>query len=280
MFLKKKSLVNEMSNVRFINGLVSFGGVKLNAYCFEVDGVLIDTGAQSLLKEFTCFFAEADVDRVVITHYHEDHTGGAAYLQKEYELPIYMNKKTIVDCSKKADYPLYRQIFWGRRRPFQALPIGDTFSSRKATWSVIETPGHTKDHLSFLNQETGQLFSGDLYVHPKTKVVLREESIPSIINSIEKVLTYDFGELFCCHAGYVKDGRQGLTNKLDYLIEIKENILSLHKRGFNEKEIQAMMFKKKYPITFFSSGEWDSLHIIKSVLNESVPIISQSNIYE
>lgn len=78
----------------------------------------------------------------------------------------------------------------------------------------------------------------------------------------------------------MKDGRQGLTNKLDYLIEIKENILSLHKRGFNEKEIQAMMFKKKYPITFFSSGEWDSLHIIKSVLNESVPIISQSNIYE
>src|SRR5690625_2901796 len=52
-------------------------------------------------------------------------------------------------------------LFWGKRRPFQAKPIGQTFNSRNATWDVIETPGHTKDHLSFLNQETGQLFTED-----------------------------------------------------------------------------------------------------------------------
>lgn len=256
-----------MSNVRFINGLVSLGGVRLNAYCFEVDGVLIDTGSQTLLKEFKPFFANAAVDRVVITHYHEDHTGGAAFLQKEYELPIYMNEITVEECAEKADYPLYRKLFWGKRRPFQAQPIGKSFTSRNATWHVIDTPGHAKDHLSFLNSETGQLFSGDLYVHPRTKVILREESIPAIIHSIERVLTYDFGELFCCHAGYVKDGRKAITNKLNYLKELEENILSLHKKGYNEQEIQKLIFKKKYPIMFFSFGEWDSIHIIRSLMN-------------
>lgn len=269
MLLKRNSFIQEKSKVRFVNGVVSLLGVRLNVFCFEVDGVLIDTGSQSLLKEFKDFFTQIDVDQVAITHLHEDHTGGAAYLQKEHGLSVYMNDMSIESCVQKATYPLYRKLFWGKRRPFQARPIGEKFTSRNATWDVIETPGHSKDHLSFLNRETGQLFSGDLYVHPYTKVVLREECIPSIINSIEKVLTYDFDELFCCHAGYVKDGPQAFTKKLHYLKELQERILTFHKQGYTEHEIHNKIFDKKYPITFFSFGEWDSKHMISSVLNES-----------
>ncbi|MDW0117652.1 MBL fold metallo-hydrolase [Sporosarcina thermotolerans] len=268
MFLKRESVVDKQSNVRFINGRLSFASVRLNVHCFEVDGVLIDTGAHALSKEFNAFFTEADVDQVVVTHSHEDHTGGAAHLQKIYGLPILMNGISIEECRQKADYPLYRQLFWGKRRPFQAKPIGETFTSRNATWDVIETPGHAKDHLSFLNQETGQLFSGDLYVHPKTKLILREESIPQIISSLQHVLTYDFEELFCCHAGYVKDGRRALLNKLSYLQELRDRIYSLEKQGYGEQEIHSLIFKKKYPMTRFSSGEWDSIYIVRSILNK------------
>jgi endoribonuclease LACTB2 len=267
MLFKKSSIQGEISNVKFIEGMVSFQKVKLNAFCFEVDGVLIDTGAQALLKEFQPFFEKADVDKVVITHFHEDHTGGAAYLQEHFQLPVYMNEMTIEECAEKANYPFYRRMFWGNRKPFQAQPIGDAFTSRNGSWDVIQTPGHAKDHLSFLNRESGQLFSGDLYVTPKTKVVLREEHIPSIIKSIERVLTYDFGEMFCCHAGYVKNGRKAMTNKLEYLQELQGKILSLREQGLSEEQIQKQIFKKKYPITFFSSGEWDSIHIIRSILN-------------
>lgn len=59
----------------------------------------------------------------------------------------------------------------------------------------------------YLNHNSGMLFSGDLFVTPKTKLVLREESVPVIIDSIKRLLQYDFGEVFCCHAGHVPDGK-------------------------------------------------------------------------
>lgn len=266
MFTKTKTELGEESAVRFINGLVSFGPVNLNVYCFEVDGVLIDSGSQTLLSNFKPFFADADIDQLVLTHNHEDHTGGAAFIQQTYGIPISIHPMSVDTCTHKANYPFYRKLFWGKRAPFQAQPLGDTFESRTATWDVIHTPGHAEDHLAFLNKETGQLFSGDLYVHPKTKVVLRNESTPTMIASLTNMLTYDFAEIFCCHAGYVKDGRQALMNKLEYLSEFQEKVLDFHRQGLTEKQIQQKMFRKKYPITYLSFGEWDSMHMIRSII--------------
>lgn len=38
-----------------VNGSVQFQAVHLNVHCFEVDGILIDTGSASLLKQFKPF---------------------------------------------------------------------------------------------------------------------------------------------------------------------------------------------------------------------------------
>lgn len=268
MLLKKNFSQQTINGVQAGNGTVAFQGVKLNVHSFVLDGVLIDTGSASLEKEFYPFFKQQDIDQVVITHFHEDHTGCAAFLQKEMNLPIYMNDIMQDYCKKMPDYPLYRKVFWGKRRPFHAHAIGKTFSSRNATWDVIDTPGHAIDHLAFLNRETGQLFTGDLYCQEKTKVILREESIPTIIDSLTRLLTYDFGEVFCCHAGFLKDGRPALQRKLDYLLELQGKIIKLHKAGISPSQISKSLFPKKYPIILLSLGEWHSLHIINSIIHE------------
>lgn len=269
MFFKGKSEQTTQSGVKMVNGFVSFQAVKLNVHCFEVDGVLIDTGSASLLEQFKPFFNQLDIDQIVLTHYHEDHSGGAHYLQTNYKVPIYMSDVRRLECAKKADYPLYRKLFWGNRAPFEAQKIAERFSSRNANWTVIETPGHTNDHLAFLNEQTGQLFTGDLFVTPKTKVVLREESVPQIISSIERVLMMDFGEMFCNHAGYVADGKAALRVKLEYLKELSQKIERMNEEGLTISEITAQLFEKKYPITKLSLGEWNSAHIVSSVLNKA-----------
>jgi endoribonuclease LACTB2 len=268
VFLKKNSSLGERNGVSYLNGEIKFQGVSLNVYCYVIDGVLIDTGAQSLHNYFESFIDKADFDQVFLTHLHEDHTGGAAYIEKTKKLPIYLNEKTIEYCRYRADYPLYRQIFWGKRKPFNALSMPEMFISRNAVWDVIDTPGHSHDHKAFLNRETGQLFTGDLYVSERTKVALADESIPEIIHSLERVLTYDFQDVFCSHAGYVDAGRKALERKKDYLLSIQHDVLKLQKEGDSAGVIRDKLFPKKYPIVKFSGGEWDSLHIVTSIMNE------------
>lgn len=269
MFFKKSSYLGEENGVSYLNGEIKFKGISLNVYSYLIDGVLIDTGAQSLHKYFEEFIDSADFDQVMLTHFHEDHTGCAAYVEKTKKLPIYLNEKTIDYCSKRADYPLYRRLFWGKRKPFHAKSMPTKFNSRNAKWDVIDTPGHAYDHKAFLNKETGQLFTGDLFVSERIKVALTEESIPTIIDSLERVLSYDFQDVFCSHAGLLKDGREAIGRKRDNLLSIQHRVLTLQAEGNSAEEIRNILFQQKYPIMKFSGGEWDSLNIVTSIMNAS-----------
>ncbi|MFP7296740.1 MBL fold metallo-hydrolase [Neobacillus niacini] len=268
MFLKKKATLGEKNGVSYLNGEVKIQNFSLNVYSYVVDGVLIDTGSQSLHKYFEPFIDGADFDQVMMTHFHEDHTGCGAYVEKTRQIPLYLNEKSIEYCTQRADYPFYRQFFWGRRKPFHAKAIQETFTSRNAVWDVIDTPGHAFDHKAFLNRKTGQLFTGDLFVNEMTKVILAEENILTIIQSLKRVLTYDFQEVFCSHAGFVEDGRRALERKRNYLVSLTEEVLMLHEKGDSPEMIRNRLFPKKYPIIKFSGREWDSLHIVTSIINE------------
>ena len=83
----------------FLGGL---GEIGRNCCCLEVDGriIVIDCGlmfpaadmpgVDLVLPDFTFLRDHADaVDGVVVTHGHEDHVGGLAYLLRDVSAPIY-----------------------------------------------------------------------------------------------------------------------------------------------------------------------------------------------
>lgn len=263
-------VINEYNGVTCVEGKVVRTGRKIGTvYVFLVDGMLIDTGPQCLLEDFIPFYEQHSFDLVSLTHSHEDHSGCGSWIKKNKNVPIYVHEKGIQFCRQGATYPLYRQMTWGSKEPFQPIAIGEKIQSRTLEWEVIYTPGHADDHVAFFNSETGKIFTGDLFVSPWTKVIMASESIQVIMNSIRHLLTYDFECMFCSHAGYVKDGRKRLEQKLDYLEDISSKTLQLYNNGFTIEEINNQLFPKKYPIIEFSKGEWDSLHIITSIINEA-----------
>jgi ribonuclease J len=91
--------------VIFLGGL---GEIGRNCACIEVEGriVVLDCGIMFpdpdmpgidlVLPEFTYLHERADrVDGIVLTHGHEDHTGGLAYLLRELRAPIYGSELTV-----------------------------------------------------------------------------------------------------------------------------------------------------------------------------------------
>lgn len=249
------------------NGTIQFQSVKMNVFAFYTDGLLIDTGAYTLRKQFQPFLHSLDVEKVVLTHFHEDHSGNAYIFNKKF-VPIYMNNLMRESCEFKANNPLYRRVFWGRRPPFKSTEIQKEFVTEHATWQSIHTPGHAIDHMCYYNETTGQLFTGDLYVTPKTKLILRDESVPEVIRSIEKLMPLEVEELYCNHAGFVKDGKRALQNKLDYLKEVEHKVITLHEEGRAQEEIVQILYPKQYPLVKLSRGEWDSKYIVSSILQE------------
>ncbi len=263
-----------MINIHKHNNVTSFevivgssGRREKSVFLFLVDGMLIDSGPQIMDQEIQTVLKEQDFNCVVLTHSHEDHSGVAPWIQKSLNIPIYVHPNGISICNQKTPYPLYRQKTWGTRDEFKALPLGDTINSNSHKWEVIYTPGHADDHVCLYHAETGTMFTGDLFVSPKTKVIMKSESIPVTMNSIRKLLTYPFDSLFCSHSGYIQDGRRMLEKKLEYLEQIYKEVEKMVGNGLSIQAIQQSLFPKKYAIEEYSNGEWQSLHIITSIIN-------------
>src|SRR3954469_11790397 len=91
--------MSEPVSIVFLGGL---GEIGRNCFCLEVEGriLVVDCGlmfpdadmpgVDLVLPDFTYLRDNADrVDAVLVTHAHEDHVGGLAFLLRDVSVPIY-----------------------------------------------------------------------------------------------------------------------------------------------------------------------------------------------
>ncbi|RUO77921.1 hydroxyacylglutathione hydrolase [Idiomarina seosinensis] len=106
----------------------------------EKQVIVVDPGdsgpVKAWLKEH-----DASVDSYLITHHHWDHTDGLQPLLDDFPAPVYGPKDSKIS-----------QI----SQPLQEF---DKFNRLGLSFEVLETPGHTLDHISFYTP--GHLFCGD-----------------------------------------------------------------------------------------------------------------------
>ncbi|MGI0071651.1 MAG: MBL fold metallo-hydrolase [Thermoplasmata archaeon] len=104
-------------------------------------GVMIDPGRE--VEPYLAFLRAEDwrLAAIVETHTHADHLAGHAALHAVTDAPIYLSHRA------PAEYP-HRRLTDG-----EAIPFG------RDEIRVLETPGHTRDHLTLKVRE--QIFTGD-----------------------------------------------------------------------------------------------------------------------
>ncbi|TQS75284.1 MBL fold metallo-hydrolase [Ornithinibacillus gellani] len=240
-------------------------GQELKVSVYYLDGLLIDTGPSRKAKELRAFFESKPIEQIVLTHHHEDHTGMANWLYQR-KLPIYMHENGRDIGRQSISLPFYRRVFWGQRKPFETILLKHAIQTNLYSFEPIHTPGHAPDHVSLLVKEKGWLFGGDLFVQPYPKSAFAFEDIPEMMQSLRKVLAYDFDLYICSHAGPLPNGRQLLAKKLAYLEEMAGQIVAAHQKGWSSEEIRQVLFPNHHPMERLSFGESSPMHMIHSIL--------------
>ena len=133
--------------------------------------------SEAELSRLTGFIADKGLEPVCIllTHCHFDHVYGMAALAREYEIPVYadMNEMYSLQVTNAKlcgqfgfpmpdEFPIIRTSS-DFHHPARAIFVqdGDTIDVGNLRFEVIQTPGHSKGGLCFLERNEKVLLSGD-----------------------------------------------------------------------------------------------------------------------
>jgi glyoxylase-like metal-dependent hydrolase (beta-lactamase superfamily II) len=222
--------------------------------------LIIDTGCPHTAYEVKDFFKDREFDVVLVTHHHEDHAGGAFMFEK-----VYAPEKTLEILRNPQKIPKYRQLVWGQPKPVIAEPLKSRMEFDNVSVEVVETPGHSFDHVCFLIDD--KLFMGDLIGSKRLVICMRDEDYIGVIESIKKVLKLDFEKAYGGHVVLTKDE---VKDFLNYLLDLKDRTDELYNKGKTVEEIVNTLLsdvpQKVILMEQMSEMEWARANLIRSLL--------------
>lgn len=270
-----------MSSERIAHGPVvglktgRFGlGLNVKVLCYRIGRTLIDTGPPNQWRHVRRFVtAEADdpgLDRVLLTHHHEDHAGNAARIQELLDVPVYAPAASRERLRTGYPQETYRWLVWGAPRPVETDPVPDTLSLADGTpLRTIPAPGHSDDMVCYLAADYGLLFGADLYVTRRPEYLRSAENAPVLIDSLHEVLEHDFHTLLCSHKGVVEAGRQALSEKAKYLEALSGVVQRRHR--YDKLGVSAIVDEilgREGGLYWCTGGDFSKHNLIASLLND------------
>jgi glyoxylase-like metal-dependent hydrolase (beta-lactamase superfamily II) len=143
--------------------------------CWDADGVLVDPGPQSCEETLLEALGDERPRALLLTHIHFDHAGAAGALVRRWpDLPVYVHERgaphmahpeRLVASATRLYGEADMQRLWGDVIPvpeenLRVLVGGE--SGVEGAFSVAYTPGHASHHVSFLHEDSGWAFVGDV----------------------------------------------------------------------------------------------------------------------
>jgi len=100
------------------------------------------------------------IDRIFCTHSHPDHSPGAASLRERTGAPV---------CGLPAPDDGHQDTTYA---PDAGLVDGERIAAGEDTLRAVHTPGHASNHVCFLHEQTGLLFTGDHLMTGSTVIII------------------------------------------------------------------------------------------------------------
>ncbi|MFO8109589.1 MAG: MBL fold metallo-hydrolase [Thermoplasmata archaeon] len=176
------------------------GGFSSNVFLVKADkNFLVDTGTSAgILQRLYC-----EVDRIIFTHRHFDHTGGAPKILDSLDLPMYAHPLEAEALRNGDDVSIISRSF-GKKMP--ELPVKD-IEDEYCGFRIIHTPGHTDGSICLYHPSEKILISGDT-VFPGGGVGrtdLPTGSMSELVNSVKMLTGYQVDSIYPGHMMAVEE---------------------------------------------------------------------------
>jgi len=203
--------------------------------CYVIDDVLIDSGIRSSSNKILRATKNIKISGHALTHAHADHQGSSDSICNTLNIPLWtseLEKNNAESGIVTFEYPdknhliaQFQQKFWAGKghEVSRVLKEGDSVGS----FTVIETPGHSRGHISFFREQDKVLIVGDALINMNllTTIVgmnqppnlfttdkkMNMESIKKIHALKPKILCFGHGPIL-----YDKGDLQRFVEKMDW----------------------------------------------------------------
>ena len=248
-------------------GWSPFGHPMMTVYLYLVDDLMVDTALAHMGREVLCIAEEAGIRRAILTHHHEDHSGNAAALKDRLNVAVYGHPLTVSKMKRDFRIYPYQHYMWGKTAPLEMAVVPEVTETANFRLKAIHTPGHSKDHVAYLDSDRGILFSGDLYLSERIKYFRADEVILDQIESLRKILSFDFDALLCNHHPRATKGKDRIARKLQFLEDLYGSIRRTWEKGIQEKQIfRELGLKEQHLVKWFCFGNVSMENVVRSAV--------------
>ena len=188
---------------------------------------VVDPGEASVVQQFLKN-KNLNLDYILTTHHHFDHTGGNLELKEKWNCKVY---------GFKGDEQRIPGID-------TSLEEGETVSVGRIVFEVLYVPGHTLGHIAFWNKQNQILFCGDT-VFAMGCGRLFEGTPEQMFSSLNKIKNLPENSLiYCAHEYSLKNAR--------FALSVDSSNPDLKKRF---QKIKSLRDKKQATVPFYLKEE-------------------------
>jgi endoribonuclease LACTB2 len=142
-----------------------------------------------------------ELERIVLTHAHQDHIGGVKDVTRLFG-PLEVLKKPWPTPGPDE----------AAGKPITAIDDTTVVSTEGATLRAVFTPGHAPDHLCYYLVEEKAVFTGDVILGAGTTVIPDETGdLGQYMNSLRRLLALDVEKIYPAHGPVIPNAKRKIV---------------------------------------------------------------------
>jgi len=195
-----------------------FGGIASDSNIYLIDdetATLIDAGTGDYFGDVKREMAQQgfgpkDIDLLINTHCHFDHTGGNSDFVKASGCEVAINELEADLLRKGEEEVTCAKVFGRKLEPMevqQELKEGDKLELGEIVLEVLNTPGHTAGSISLYDSAKKILFTGDtIFCDGVGRTDLPTGDPEALMRSIERLAKLGAEQMYPGHGSSLSSG--------------------------------------------------------------------------